>query len=809
MREWHLTAADPIAPRLSADARGGRTTYTDDQTWRLQLGQPTEAALSLETRYGGRLGLARLVPIWIVDRRQIFEAQGYHSPPVLTAFAPDFVRLEARLTYALGVTFEVWVMESQAVGGRITITNSGDQTHALRLDLTAQAMREQDILDMLFLTLDNEQVALQMGRLKGLQPVLMMDGARDVATQARLSRPLTLEPGQQTVTRWVLGSLANRDASLGLAYKWLAEPDWDVHFAAIRQRADAMPQIETGHADWDTALAWSQQLTLRSFLAATGHLPHPSFVNARKVAQGFPLSGQHSAGFGSAWGGQTVPEALLIAGTVAQADPKLAQGLVRNFLAVQRDDGWIDAKPGLGGQRAGMIAPPLLATLAYTVGQITGDKAFLAECLPGLLVFFERWFKPDMDHNQDGLPEWSDSGQGAFADSPTFAQHRRWAQGVDITTVQAPDLAAYLVREADMLIQIAEKVGRDDVIQAIRPRRESLAAALNDMWDADKGIFHYRDRDTHACPTGEQVFDLKGDQPLSERTDLPQPSRLVLRVSGGTSRKPRSMSCTIEGVDGGGKRTHETIDGDTFTWYRGLGSATTETVWQAITFLKFDGLSRVFKIEGHTIDLTRHDMGLLMPLCALPESGALSDDQITRTVERLTDPDQYWAEYGVRACPKTDPAYDPQHRDGCGGMWPDWNARFGEALVGWGYRAESADLFRRVLNAQIASLKAEHAFHAFYNPETGEGLGDTDVLEGAVSLGWFGRLFGAFVRDAGTVVMTGPFAFADESITWTQHGVTVSRRADQTAITFPTGHTVRLDPDAAPQIVRDPKAKKR
>ena len=35
--------------------------------------------------------------------------------------------------------------------------------------------------------------------------------------------------------------------------------------------------------------------------------------------------------------------------------------------AVQRDDGWIDAKPGLGGQRANVLAPPLLAVMVLGV----------------------------------------------------------------------------------------------------------------------------------------------------------------------------------------------------------------------------------------------------------------------------------------------------------------------------------------------------------------------------------------------------------------------------------------------------------
>ena len=496
-----------------------------------------------------------------------------------------------------------------------------------------------------------------------------------------------------------------------------------------------------------------------------------------------------------------MPEALLIAPEVARTAPELAQGIVRNFLAVQREDGWIDARPGLDGQRTNVLAPPLLASLAYTVYHYTGDKPFLAECLDGLLAFFDRWMKPDLDHDHDGLPEWHTPDQAAFTDSPTLAQNRRWAQGIDITTLESPDLAAYLVREARTIIRIAKALEREDIVQEFTPRYDTLRALLNEMWDETAGAFRFRDRDTHTCPTGEMVFQGKGDQPLRERIQLPTPSRLVVRAIGGLSHKPK-MGCTIEGVDATGNPANETISGDSFSWYRGMGSTTTKTVWRELTYLKFDGLSRVYTVEASAVDLSRHDQSLFMPLWA----GSLDDNKVQRMVAMLTDPAQYWREYGISGCPATDPAYDPAHQNGCGGMWPDWNARFAWGLLEHGYRREAVELFERVIKAQIRSLAAESVFRAFYNPDTGDGLGDSDVLSGLVPLGWFGQLFGAFASGPGAAVITDPFAF-DQPMTWTQHGVRIERSPDRTLITFPSGHTVTMEPGAEPQVVRDPTAR--
>ncbi len=805
MREWHLTYADLIAPRIAADARTGRTNYLDDQSWQLRLGEPDEPAVALETRYGGRVGLARVLPMWFVGRRQIYETQGYHALPVLSAFAPDYLCVRADLTLYVRLMMEFWAMESQAVGGRFTCYNTGEHPQTLRLDLALQAMRENRDVQIYFLTLEGDLAALQLGRqqIGNLEPVLLLEGGTGTGASARLSRPLTLQPGEHATVRWVLASLPDRDASIGLAYRWLSAANWDDHIAAITARADAAPQIETGDPDWDAALAWSQQLVLRSFLSATGSLPHPSFVESRKPHQGFALTGAHSGGFSAAWGGQALPDAVTIAATVAQAAPELAQGVVRNYLAVQRDDGWIDAKPGLDGQRANVLAPPLLATLAYTVYHYTRDQDFLAGCLDGLVAFFFRWFKGDVDQDRDGVPEWTTPQQGAFGDSPLFAANRRWGQGIDISTLEAPDLAAYLTREAHSLLRIADVLGRDDVSAEITPEYDGLQARLREMWDDGRGEFFYRDRDTHTFPTGEVIFSGKGDQPLSEKTTLATPSRLILRAAGGLSRKP-TLGCTIEGIDASGKATHETLDKDAFDWYRGSGATTTKTVWRAITYLKFDGLSRVYEVTVRTLDLGQHDQSLFMPLW----TDALDAEQVARMVAMLTDPARYWRDYGVAGCAADDPLYDAALQNGCGGMWPRWNARLAWALMDHGYKREAADLFRRVLAAQVRSLREDGSFRSMYNPDTGAGLGDSDTVDGAVSLGWFARLFGAFVLAPNLVMITGPYWFEEHAMRWTQYGVVVARERDATTIRFPSAHETTLPPDAEPQLVRDPKARR-
>ena len=103
MRDWHLTASDPLTMRFAADARLGRTDYVDDQSWEIAFGGRQEPSLSFQTRYGGRAGLARIVPMWVFDGKPLYEGGALAEQPALRAFAPNYARITARLTKTLNL----------------------------------------------------------------------------------------------------------------------------------------------------------------------------------------------------------------------------------------------------------------------------------------------------------------------------------------------------------------------------------------------------------------------------------------------------------------------------------------------------------------------------------------------------------------------------------------------------------------------------------------------------------------------------------------------------------------------------------
>jgi hypothetical protein len=801
MRDWNLTADNPLAMRFAADTRLGRTDYADDQSWEVAFGGPQEPGLIIQTRYGGRAGLARLVPMWVLNGRPVYEGSAFAARPVLRAFAPNYAKITIRLLQTLTLNAELWVMESHAVGGRFVMENSAAEPLSLRFELFAQVVREGSVIDMNLLGLDDGSEALHMGVIGNLNPILMMEYAAPVAARPgehvspKLSAPVTVPAKGWTTVRWVHAGLPSLNDSLQTAYRWLYQTNWDENLALIEQVNASTPIIETGNADWDAAIGLSAQVVLRSFVGPTGSLPYPSFVSARIPSRGFSPRGDGSD-HGWQWNGQTAMLGYLALPAAAILSPDLARGAIRNALAVRHDDGWIDFKPGLGGQRANLLSAPLLATTAWRIYEITEDKSFIADVFPGLLRFFERWFQSDMDRDGDGLPEWTNTLQSGYPDNPVFARYRRWAHNADINKAESPDLAAYLIGEARSLHQMAELVGDAAAAAALKARHDHVLKQLDSMWDEAAGGYQYRDRDTHRAVAGKMLFRGKGDERFDARPTLDPPNRLILRVIGGRDHTPH-VSAIIEGVDAQGTHVSETIPPTAFAWYYGMGAAVTGQVYSQVNYVRFEGLSRVYTVEIDTVDLTRQNQTLLLPLWA----AAPGQDRVTRLIKTITDPARYWRPFGMPVCPVDDPAFAANNDGGSGGVWLLWNVLFIEGLLECGYTREAATLFGRLLDAQVRALRRDRAFREAYNSETGDGLGDLDELAGIVPLQLVMQLIGLRVIDSRKVWAGGLFALPNP-VKVTQFGVEVSRSATGTTVRFLSGHVAEVGPEW--QVIEDP-----
>jgi hypothetical protein len=628
----------------------------------------------------------------------------------------------------------------------------------------------------------------------------MENATTEVVTGRRASPKigvdLTLEPGAAQTTRWVHAGIARMPASLERAQFWLRQ-DWAAIDKSIESAAAQIPVVETGGIEQDAAIAFAYHHLMQSYLQTTEHLPHPSFVTTRRPDHGFSTRGDGSD-YGRGWNGQQVHAAYLTSLATATVDAQLAQSIIRNYLAVQREDGWIDMQPGLGGQRSELLCPPLLARMTWSVYQLTRDEAFLAESFSHLLDFFNRWFESDLDVDGNVLPEWQDERQTGYVFWPTFAAGQPWSQNTAIHYVETPDMAAYLLSEANSLVEMARELGNPGEYE-LRGRVADLQQMLEAMWYPPGERYAYRDRDTSLTTHGVPVLeDVRGDEEHLPALKLDPRSRLVVRVSGGTGQPPRA-SLYLEGLNAAGQTISETVDMKDFAWSYGNGIYTSSQVYAQIDRVRFTGLSRVFRITVHTLDLTRLDINAVLPLW----SRGAPAERIEALVGLATNEAHFVRPSGLTIVSAQDANYDPSSANGGGGVWSYWTTLIGEALIDAGRMDAATALVRRLLRTQVAVLKQDKHFSEFYHSSEARGLGERSHVSGIVPLYLLMRVLGIQVINNAQVWAGGEFHWPSPVMVH-QHGVTVRRSAERTEIEFPSGHRTTLPPEADWQLVVDP-----
>ncbi|MEO8393904.1 MAG: hypothetical protein ABI700_13010, partial [Chloroflexota bacterium] len=778
-----------------ADARLSQTDYFDDQVWELIPGSQGNPALALQTTYGGRVGLASIVPLWRIDNRPVYQYQAYTSPPVITAFAPGYLQATAKITPRLQLKADFWVMDSHAVGARLTIKNTGAALD-LGLDLVGFAAMQGQEMQLTPLPLTAGVQPLAFGKLGNLSPVVILENGRASADSSNsVGTVFKIPANGQIVVRWVHAARPVQADSIVLAQKWL-QTVWNTPLRRITQAAQVIPQIETGDADADATLAFAYQQMVQSFLKPTASLPFASFVATRQPSRGYSARGD-GTDYPRSWSGQTPTLAYLSALALAPIDSEMAQGIVRNYLAVQRSDGWIDWKPGLAGQHQGALCLPILARLTWGLWQYSQDDTFLSEVYPGLLRFFERWLTSDAD--KDGFPEWQSEAQTGYTFMPSFALGLPWGQNADIRYVEAPDLLAYLLSEATSLREIAYFLKKDADEKRLGARVDELTARLETLWNAKERRYSYRDRDSHQTTSSVTVLQGgRGDEDHILALRLTPPNRLIVQVTGGTSQ-PTGIKLHLSGIDASGNRVQE--DGDSFVWTQGRGVYTSKTVFSQIDRVRVEGVASVYHVSARTMATDGFDLSALLPLWTV----GIPADHVEALIAHLTNPAEFWRTNGILMFSAGDPYYNPAHAEGSVGVWPFWLTLIGEGLIEHERFDLAAELLKRLLAAQTAVLRESKAFYEFYHADEVRGLGERGNTFGLVPLHLLLRVLGVRILSRNHVWTGGTFAWSSP-VTVNQFGVTVKRSSQGTEIRFPSGDTVNLPADAPWQEVASKKS---
>lgn len=800
MRRQQLDPDKPLDYVIAADARDSRTDYCDDQAWRVTLGARNEPALAFQTQFGGRADLVSLEPGLRVGDQAFQQHWAYARGPVITHFAPNLIQLEASPSVDLELVARFWVMESRAAGGEFQLSNHSGEDLSVQLELHGRVIIGGRKRKLNVLTLADGTLALHLGEIGEINPVVTLEGASTEIyggriRGAKLGARFTLLAGHSARIPFVCAGLADMRDSFSLAMNWLSRP-WDRRYAQIDRQAAAVPTISTGNADWDLVIDLSYATLLKAFMNATDALAQPSFVSSRGVNRGWSRNGRGDDHI-RAWAGQDPTAAYLVLPAIAGIEPSLAKAVIRNYLATQDASGFIDRQPGLGGQRQNMLMMPLLARMSWLVVERTADEEFAEEIYPGLQRFFRRWFADDLDADGDGAPEWQTERQLGYVAFPTFGLGRGWAQGVDIRLLETPDLLAYLISEADALCQLAGVLDDADA-QAIHTQQlVQLEALLEEFWVGLR--YGYRDRDTHTHSAGiELLRGGAGDERHVINETFSPLARVIVRIVGGVSQVPR-IRLTLAGQDKDGEPCTIVAGVDEFRWQNRQGVFTAPQPLSALHSLEIDGLSRVYKVYASAIDSSRLDINALLPIW----TGRLPKQRSEALAALTLDEAHFLRPNGLSMVSASDPDFDPSNARGGGGIWMFWQALLGEGLLAAGFRAESTALLQRILRHLARVLEREGRLSQFYHADEVQGFGEAHHVAGIAPMKWLSDALGVQVRNAECVLVGGEFNWG-APVRIVQHGVSVQRSEAGIEISFPSGHSAKLPANAPAQLVTDP-----
>lgn len=808
MRTWKLKVDDPLSLSLATDARLGPTDYCNDHIWELSLGGGEPPALALQTTFGLRARNLRMFPRFSEGENTLNDPEAFHTPPVVQAIYPNYLRLVCAPFGDIDVTIEWWVPSSQSVAGRISVRNASGAARQIRLEWAAVLTPAEDGTRMAAVEMGGGSVLV--GQTGGLSPVVFLTGGPQAGVGPYPSLALTIELPAGTTRRFVWTEAALQETSTGglpsasfTVTRQLAARNWDAEIARLEMFNNGLLEIYTGNPDWDVAFALSQKVAFGLLQTPLeGKLPYPSFVFTRQPDQGYSPRGDGSD-YNHLWNGQTPLESLYLVDFLLPAAPELAQGLLYNFLATHTEGGFIDWKPGLGGQRSQVWATPLLATLAERIYRSTGDRQFLHKVYPHLLSFIQAWFTPLHDRDADGVPEWDHPMQTSFEENPLFSPWLDWLQGAAITTAESPDLCAWLYQECRALIRIAGVLQITQPLQSLQAFADNLKSAIEASWSEEAACYHYWDRDTHLSLPGEKLGERRGAGEIVVNRQFDAPVRPLVRLETGGEAARSGVELFIHGTGASGQHRVEHISSESIRWVHSWQAHLTtailtgERVYTRIEKIDIQGIGEEDRCRLSTVGYTDLDQTLLLPLWA----GIPGPERARLLVEKtITDPQRFWQPFGVRTCAQPPPSLSTDSSAlAAESVSLPWNTLIGEGLLAYGYRAETAELVTRLMNAILQNLKQHSAFRKLYHAQSGLGMGERNSVDGLAPLGLFFAALGVRIISPRKVFLEGfnPFPWP---ITIKYRGLALLLHADRSTVIFPDGQTVTIT-DPAPQLV--------
>jgi hypothetical protein len=764
----------PQAFILAPDS--GRSAYhpENDQIWGLCLEASQTCPFYLHTTYQLRARSMRVFPNIIIGHHALTQTGDFRRLPTVTQYTPSYVEIQTEFTGGLHARFTAYLPEPDALVGTLEIQHSSPEPIRLACELGALLIPMGKGRPTQPMVIGGNHIL--EGQTEDIAPVLFMSsgpqGTSSPHPALRLS--LTLDPGESKQLHWALVSKSSQQASLEAA-RHLAAPAW--HKGAHTHIKDHQKQLirtQTGESEWDAAFYFAQVNALTHLVNLGQGDLQGAFVRTRLPDQPPQRLGQTEVG-----SDLTLLDTLHLAEVLLPAHANQLAGLIDQFTARVDGQGCLPSNLHRTKSGGSIRESPLLASLYLACYEITADSGVLNQAYPHLSRFFEFGWWAGADRDPVDFPHWERPAQlqlqrGLF----NFEALEDVGNGLDIRTAESPALAAMLYREALALQKIARILGDRAGRIKFGKAAKIIMEKMRTMWDNDRKIFTYLDRESHCAPDRELYYPGRIQPNLDIQKRFNQPQRLQIHL---TARNQHNRDCVIRitGENLRGERIVEVIQPPHLRWLEEQAQITTQHLYTALKSVAFEGFNPDDHFLIKTADYTQADVTCLLPIW----SGGASNEHITALLETHLD----WQSPDLSAgIPETWRSDHPLPEGLPVQANILWNTLIINGIVNAGYSEVALGIFSNLMSTIIQGLKDFNGFFPAYTVENGLPAGKANSITGLAPLQLFLKIAGIKLISPEKVAIWGsnPFPWP-VSVSW--QGLWLRRDGLHTHIIFPDG----------------------
>ncbi len=475
-------------------------------------------------------------------------------------------------------------------------------------------------------------------------------------------------------------------------------------------------------------------------------------MTVRNPDQGYSLL-KNGSDYNHQWNGQTALDSYYLTNFLLPSSPGIVKGLVDNFIATQTQEGEIDLKPGLGGQRSQLLSTPLLAFISWKLYQYTSDIDYLKSIFQKLLSFFFSWFTNNHDRDLDSIPEWDQIIQTGYEEHPLFTYHDELSGGLDISTVESPDLCSFLYQECRSLISIANEIENFSMIEQLEQIARKLSEAVENSWRDSQACFSYRDRDSHISTPPEFLGKLIGTGIIEFHQEFPNPIRPIIHIKSKRAGT-RPVQLYIHGTSMNGSHRVDHVPTYQIHWHLNTGYFTSDYIYKTIEQIEISGISSDDEVIVQTPSLTFIDQTLLLPLWAGIPSKEKAKILVNLTIMNKK---RFLSTYGLRSWINFQNLDKKTEELSVLNLL--WLSLIMDGMITYEERKKAAEVFTRMMKAVVSSMKADMTLHQFYHSETGKPLGPINSLTSLIPIGSLLNVIGVKIYNSSKVEVSGSNPF--------------------------------------------------